>query len=149
MAGTRDVYAKQMKALAAIKKKTGLAENNDERTVVLRKALAEWDSATLGDWEDAVVVAARREGLSSPKIHLLFAAVAGQIAKTTAAHTFDENRLKRASEIGSALEKLMDRQPEESAELIERAGGVKKLAVRGAVLPPKAKARRIVFERRS
>lgn len=148
MTGTRDIYAKPMKALTAIKKMAARAANNDDRTVLLRHAIDEWDSETLGDWEDAVVVAARREGLSSPKIYLLLAAVAGGIPRTTAPHTPDENRIKRASEIGSVLEKLMEREPEEAAKLIKQGGGVKKLSGRGISLRAKTK-RQIDFRRKS
>jgi len=137
-----------MKALAAIKTKSARAANNDERTVLLRQALDEWDNDTLGDWEDAVVVAARREGISSPKIYLLLAAVAGEIPRTTAGHTFDENRLKRASEIGSVLEKLMEREPEAAAKLIKLGGGVKKLSDGKARVPKKTKSR-IIFGKKN
>jgi hypothetical protein len=137
-----------MTALNAIKKKTAGASSNNERTVLLREALDSWDTATLGDWEDAVVVAARREGISSPKIYLLLAAVAGEIPRTTSGHTFDNNHLKRASEIGRSLEKISKRDAKDAAKLIKRGGGVKKLSDGKTRVPKKTKIR-IDFRRKT
>ena len=142
-----DPLKKQMTALNAIRRMTAKAASNDERTVLLREALDQWDTGTLGDWEDAVVVAARRAGIFSPEIYLLLAAVAGEIPRTTAGHTFDKNHLKRASEIGRNLEKLMRVDAKTAAKLIKRGGGVKKLAIGNTSLPISRK-KRIKFVRK-
>ncbi len=123
-----DPYGPQMAALKAIGRRTSKAKDNTERVALLVAAIKQWDTAKLGSWKDAVVVAGRRAGIASYLPYLLLAAVAGGIKRTTAPHTPDPNHTKRASEIGRNVEKLAGRSVSTVMDELRKAGGVKKLS---------------------
>ena len=87
-----------------------------DKSLEIVAGLKTWDKTRFGDWEDAVVVLARREGFYARNIYTLLAMVLGITDP------------KRAAEAGKVISKYRSRSAPKLAKHIKESGGIKKVS---------------------
>ncbi|HYC68896.1 hypothetical protein [Brevundimonas sp.] len=117
-----DVYAPQLTAL--MRGTPGRAKSAAERAAFIVNLVDGWDRDGLGDWRDAVAVAARRQKVHSRSSTVLLAKILWGVDS------------KRAAEIGRIAEKFRTRDGSQLIKDVESYGGVKKVS-RSDFKPPK------------
>lgn len=109
-----DIYARQLKALLG--GTHGRAKSTAERAGFIVDLIDRWDDRALGDWRDAVAVAARRRKLHSRSSTVLLAKVLWGVDS------------KRAAEIGRMAEKFRTRDGRQLIKDVSAYGGIKKVS---------------------
>lgn len=118
----RDPYQPQLAAL-----KSGpfrRAKTTVARAAFVVDLIAKWDTTALGDWRDAVAVAAMRQGVQSRKPTVLLAKVLWAVDS------------RRAAEIGKIAEKFQSRSGPQLVKDITDYGGIKRVS-KADYTPPK------------
>lgn len=106
-----DLYAPQLTALR--KGEWQSASQTTERATFLIELLNGWDTHRLGDWKDAIAVAARRQDMHSRDPYVLLARYIWSLDA------------RRGSEIGRLAAKFNDRDSSSVSTAIYASGGVK------------------------
>lgn len=117
-----DPYKPQLEALMSGASRR--ARSTAERAAFITDLIGAWDHATLGDWRDAVAVAARRKNLHSRKPYVLLARLLWGVDA------------RRGAEIGKIAEKFRTRLGAQLIRDVGDYGGVKRVS-RADYTPPK------------
>lgn len=120
--GATDLYRRPVRALESLQPDATLPLA--EKATAIFAALKAWDSEHFGNWEDAVVVLARRKALHARNIYTLLAMVLGITDP------------KRAAEVGKVLSQNRARSPENIKKHIKKNGGMKAVSHSDHAFPP-------------